>query len=138
MLLILSVILSFSVTYGKGWKEVRYNDEVIVIRKADNKIRDGQPFAMKGKTTFILIGDDLGKTGEIAIADLQRYLPLASDCQIKSTTESSTNGLQRGFTILLATTKSSMSLILTEFIVEVPGLCPFIKYKIFSFMVSVQ
>ena len=104
---ILSVISSLSFANAKEWKELKFKDEVIIIRDAGNSIKSGQPFARKDDTTFILAADDLGKTGEIAVADIQRYLPLASGCQIKAVTDRAVNNKKNGFLILLATTKST-------------------------------
>ena len=105
--IILSIISSLSFAGAEEWKELKFKDEVIIIRDAGNDIKSGQPFARKDETTFILIGDDLGKIGEIAAADIQRYLPLASECQIKVVTESTINSKKNGFMIFLATTKST-------------------------------
>ncbi|MCD4769425.1 MAG: hypothetical protein K8R35_04585, partial [Bacteroidales bacterium] len=106
-LLILSMISSLSFASAKEWKEVKFKDEVVIIRDAGNSNKSGQPFARNDETTFILIGDDLGKTGEIAAADIQRYLPLATGCRINVVKESAINSKKSGFMIFLATTKSS-------------------------------
>ncbi len=89
------------------WKEIRNGDEVIVIQPAEHGLKNGQQFAGKGETTYIITGDDLGKTGAIAIADLQKYLPLASGCRTVMISASTLGKKRNGFTILLATTQST-------------------------------
>lgn len=91
----------------KPWKEVKYQDEVVILRPAENPMKNGRLFAEKDKTTYIIAGTDLGKTGEIAIGDFERYLPLASGCQTENVAATALNSTRNGFTILLATTKSS-------------------------------
>ncbi|MEN8228853.1 MAG: hypothetical protein ABFS38_11925 [Bacteroidota bacterium] len=106
-LYVLSLINAFSLAGTDEWKEIKLKEEVIIIKEAGSIIHSGQPFARKDEITYILVADDLGKTGEIALADLQKYLPLASGCEVKALKEKNKKSKRRGFILLLATTKSS-------------------------------
>ena len=105
--IIFLMITSLSLAGSDEWKELKLKDEVIIIKEAECKINGGQHFARKDETTYILVADDLGKTGEIAVADIQKYLPLASGCEVKVLKENKTSSKKKGFMIFLTTTKSS-------------------------------
>ena len=64
---ILSIISFLSFASAKEWKELKFKDEVIIIRDAGNDIKSGQPFAKKDEITFVLVAENLGKIGEIGI-----------------------------------------------------------------------
>ncbi len=90
-----------------SWREIKYKNEIIIVRPTDHQVKDGQIFAKKGTTTHLFVANDLDKTGNIAIADLQKYLPLASGCQIKIISAGELKNNRQGFAILLATIQSS-------------------------------
>ena len=102
-----SMIPSQSFAGSDEWKELKLGNEVIIIKEAGSKTNSGQPFARQDETTIILVADNLGKIGEIAVADIQKYLPLASGCEIKVLKEDQTKNERKGFILLLATTESS-------------------------------
>ena len=103
--LFIALILSPFILNAKGWKEIKLGNEVIIIRDGESRNKEGQPFAKKDETTFLLIGNDLAKIGKVATEDIQKYLPLASGCKIQIENEISDK--KNGFTILLSTVKST-------------------------------
>lgn len=108
--IIFFISISLSFVSAQEWKEIKFNNEVIIIRESENSIKSGQPFARKDETTFLLVGNDLGKIGKVAVEDIQKYLPLASGCKIKIEAGNELKNQKNGFTILLATIGSSKML----------------------------
>jgi hypothetical protein len=89
---------------SEPWQEVRFNDEVVLIRSAAEKPGvQGRIFAARGRTTFIHAALDLGEAGRAAVADLERYLPLACGGQTRASGRANPSP---GYTLLLATDRS--------------------------------
>ncbi len=108
LFLFVSCALPNRVLAGDGpWKEIKQKDEIIIIRPEEHAQKEGQPFAGKGETTYILTGKDLGKAGEIAAADLEKYLPLSCGCRTEAISGNTSANQKKGFTVLLATPRSS-------------------------------
>ena len=86
------------------WKEVRFNDELVLIRPAAEKTgAPGRVFAARDRTTFIRAASDLGEAGRAAVADLERYLPLACGGRTRVSGEEKPS---QGYLLLLATERS--------------------------------
>ena len=91
----------------RQWKEMRSNDEVILIRPgAETADPAGTVFARKGELTTVCLAQDLGTAGQAGAADLERYLPLACGARVEISRKikARTHG---AYTMLLATTLSS-------------------------------
>ncbi len=87
------------------WKEARFQNEIVLIRPAAAEPGvPGRAFAAEGRTTVILAAPDLGAAGRAAVADIERYLPLA--CGGRVVTAGSSNPAP-GYTLLLATIRSA-------------------------------
>jgi len=77
--------LVFRPVEGGQWREARTQDEVILIRETPSRPGlNGQVFARRGVVTSILISPELGEAGQTALADLERYLPLACGCGVSA------------------------------------------------------
>lgn len=99
------ILLSFGRLQAAQWEEIRLQDEIVLRREAGARsIRTGQIFAQQEKTTLILAAADLEAGGVAAVADLERYLPLACGCKV---TAGNDMAMPAEFTIVLATTRSS-------------------------------
>lgn len=89
---------------SEPWKEVRLNDEVVLIRPAaEMPVVQGRVFAAKGRMTSIQAASDLGEAGRAAVADIARYLPLACGGQARIFGETTPS---HDYTLLLATERS--------------------------------
>ena len=96
------------------WKEVRLDGEVVLIRPAAGPAAQGRVYAAAGKTTLIHVAPDLGEAGQVAIADLERYLPLVCGGRIELSGGAKTD---HDFAVLLAT-KGSRDIISAAGIAE--------------------
>jgi hypothetical protein len=95
------------------WKEVRLDNEVVLIRPASEMpVVQGRIFAAVDRTTLILAAADLGEAGRAAVADIVRYLPLACGCRALVSEEANP---AHDYTLLLATTRSAE-------LISLPGL----------------
>ncbi|MDD8014217.1 MAG: hypothetical protein PHX45_00880 [Acidobacteriota bacterium] len=102
------VLMPVPAAAGDAWREVRLDNEVIVIRSAlEEPAAQGQAFGAKGRMTSIRIATDLGEAGRAAAADIARYFPLACGGQARV---SGKKPAPHDFTLLLATAASAAEL----------------------------
>ncbi len=105
---------------SETWKEVRLDNEIVLIRPAaaEPALR-GRVFAAEGRTTLIRAAAELGEAGRRAVADLERYLPLACGGRAVAPAEATSD---YDFMLLLATNKSTELLSRAGIDKELPAL----------------
>jgi len=105
---------------SESWKEVRFNDELVLVRPATEKPGvQGRLFAARGRTTVIRAASDLGEAGRAAVADIERYLPLACGGQTRISGKANPSP---GYLLLLATDRSEDLLSWAGLMKELPAL----------------
>jgi len=92
---------------SEPWREIRLDDEVILIRTSATSLPvQGRVFAANGRTTLIRADSDLGQAGRAAAADLVRYLPLACGGEVRISAQAAGAAPAQHYTLLLATRRS--------------------------------
>lgn len=110
-IVLLILVLAFCLQTLRGeprqWKEMRSNDEVILIRPGTETADPaGTVFARKGDMTTVRLAQDLGTAGQAGASDLERYLPLAVGARVEISGKIKARA-RGAYTLLLATTRSS-------------------------------
>lgn len=102
IILVPSILLSFYSMSQDKWEEVRFDNEVVIVKDIGIQNEKGYVVAQNNETVNIIVADDLKKAGEIAFNDLNRYLQLACQSNVKVLTEKDKESIDGKNVIILA------------------------------------
>jgi len=106
IMLIPSIILSLYAMSQDKWEEVKFENEIVIVKDIGIQHEKGFVVAQKNETVNVIIADDLRKVSETVVDDLNRYLQLACQAKIKIVSEKDKKSTDEKNLIILAQKKS--------------------------------
>jgi len=106
IVLISSIVLPFYSISQEKWGEVRFDNEIVVVKDIGIQYEEGYVVAQNSEIINIIVAEDLGKAGEIVAKDLNRYIQLACQSRVKILAEKDKESIEGKNVIILAQKES--------------------------------